>query len=303
MILSESPAARPADLWKADEMLEAVRSDKSFRVEADGRGAAGFAEQAPTVWRVPAPAAMVPAPSPPPPAAVAATPAAAPARVQRAAPVATPAIDASLLQQSRDAGYAEGLAAGREAMQAEMRPGLEKEKQAVKKLLTELRQALGDPRAYFAPLERLAVHLAEQLVRGELTLSSVAIRRLVENCLLEIDHRGEKLTLRLHPEDLEKFSQLLGELPEGVELRRDPGLGRGSVRLEMADGAIEDLIEHRLAALARSLLGAQAAGQIKYGEGGEDSEGGVRGLTHDDVAPQAAPRAVPRDADGDGSHS
>ncbi len=291
MILSELPVVRPGGLWQADELLGTVRGDKAFKAENDGRGAAGFAEQAPKVRSEPVAAAIVAQPPASAPALLSTTPAealAAPVLMPADARVATPAIemaiDNSLLQQQRDAGYAEGLEAGRQAMRVEMRTEIEKEKQAARKLLTELRNALGDSRTYFAPLEQLAVHLAGQLVRGELTLSSVAIRRLVENCLLEIDHRGEKVTLRLHPEDLEKFSLLPGELPEGVELRSDPALARGSVRLEMADGAIEDLIEHRLATLARS-LGVEAAAQIERGEGAQMHDEVARHDAGDDGSP------------------
>jgi len=171
-------------------------------------------------------------------------------------PVATAqaVVDEQMLAREREAGFKAGLAAARAQMQQE----IEGEKSAVKELLVAIQSSMADTRQFFAPLQRLAVHLAEQLVRGELTLSGQAIRRLVENCLMEFEHHGESLVLRLHPQDLEKFNSLQGELPNSVKLVADSSLGRGSVRIEMADGVIEDLIEHRLEALARSVLGADA---------------------------------------------
>ena len=170
-------------------------------------------------------------------------------------PVATAqtVVDEQMLAREREAGFQAGLAEAR----AQMRQEIDGEKAAIKELLAAIQSSMADTRQFFAPLQRLAVHLAEQLVRGELTLSGQAIRNLVENCLMEFEHRGEGLVLRLHPLDLEKFSSLHGELSDSVELVGDSSLGRGSVRIEMADGVIEDLIEHRLEALAKSVLGTE----------------------------------------------
>ena len=44
----------------------------------------------------------------------------------------------------------------------------------------------------FEPVSRLSVHIAEQLVRGELTVGPVAITRLVQGCLDAIEERIEK---------------------------------------------------------------------------------------------------------------
>ena len=167
-------------------------------------------------------------------------------------------IDGKLLEREREAGFEAGLAAAK----AQMREEIEVEKAAIRELVAAIRHSAADARQFFAPMERLAVHLAEQLVRGELTLSGQAIRRLVENCLTEFEHRGERLVLRLHPEDMDNFRSLEGELSDTVELVRDAGLARGSVRIEMADGVVEDLIEHRLEALAKSVLGPEAGAQF-----------------------------------------
>ena len=42
-----------------------------------------------------------------------------------------------------------------------------------------------------------------------------------------------------------------------MHMAGDPSLSRGSVRVEMDDGVVEDLIENRLDTLARSLLGPE----------------------------------------------
>ena len=209
-------------------------------------------------WEAPEQLPGAQAAQPPLPPSVEAAP---PEPVEPAPPplvVAPAVIDDKLLEREREAGFEAGLAAAR----AQMRQEIEVEKAAIRELVEAIRRSAADARQFFAPMERLAVHLAEQLVRGELTLSGQAIRRLVENCLTEFEHRGERLVLRLHPEDMDNFSSLEGELSDSVELVRDAGLARGSVRIEMSDGVVEDLIEHRLEALAKSVLGPAAGAQF-----------------------------------------
>jgi hypothetical protein len=43
----------------------------------------------------------------------------------------------------------------------------------------------------FEPVKRLALHISEQLVLAELTISGQAIERLVQRCLDEIDLHGQ----------------------------------------------------------------------------------------------------------------
>jgi hypothetical protein len=107
-----------------------------------------------------------------------------------------------------------------------------------------------------APLKKLALHLAEQLVRGELTLSGAAIERLTKEALTDLEQQGEgPIVVRLHPTDLEKFNrQLDGEL-EGIDLRGDRELTQGSVKVSIDDSAIEDLLDNRLNALSETVLG------------------------------------------------
>jgi flagellar biosynthesis/type III secretory pathway protein FliH len=171
-------------------------------------------------------------------------------------------VDEEMLARERESGYESGYEAGLAAARSQMRQEIESERAELKGLVAAIHSSISDARTFFAPMERLAVHLAEQLVRGELTLSGQAIRRLVENCLMELEHRGEKLVLRLNPEDMDNFSSLQGELSDKVELVRDSGMSRGSVRIEMADGVVEDLIEHRLEALAKSVLVPESGAQF-----------------------------------------
>ena len=167
--------------------------------------------------------------------------------------------EAALEQAKREAfedGYQRGLDEG-ESQWANARDSFAE-------LTESLREAQQDMTSFYDPLKKLALHLAEQLVRGELSQSSAVIERLITEALKDVEQQGEgPVILYLNPMDKEKFSvnlegDLGGEL-QNIDLRADPKLSQGSVRVSIDDSAIEDLLEHRLDSLAQSLLGQPMA--------------------------------------------
>lgn len=153
---------------------------------------------------------------------------------------------------ARQAGYEEGLAAAR----AELLASVEAQRAELSAFMESFREQTADAAKLFEPLKRLSLHLAQELVRGELNLSGDAIGRLVDACLLEIDRRtGRDVVLSLNPADLERWRTHAGTVLDGIETRGDASLSRGSVRLSVGETVIEDLIENRLQTLSRQLLG------------------------------------------------
>lgn len=156
-------------------------------------------------------------------------------------------------------GFEEGAAKTRRALEAE----LASERAALAALMDSIRVAALDPIALHAPLRRLAVHLAMELVRGELSISSDAIGRLIETCLAEIDRApGDHLVLALHPDDMQRWVTQPAVSLDRVELRSDPAVGPGSVRLSAGDTVIEDLLDHRLSSIATRVLGEGGAQRL-----------------------------------------
>ena len=178
------------------------------------------------------------------------------------------------MQQGQALGHAqglsEGIAQGEAQAQAESAQALANALAAQKTALTaELQEQLvllgqlhdtlrafsNDPQALFEPVKRLALHISEQLVLAELTLSGQAIERLVQRCLDEIDLHGQSaVTVELNPQDKARLEDLGAEVIKQMQLQAVPGLHPGSVRLVVNDSQIEDLIEHRLQAMANRLL-------------------------------------------------
>jgi flagellar biosynthesis/type III secretory pathway protein FliH len=156
--------------------------------------------------------------------------------------------------QAREEALQEGIALGeqqaREAMAAEMAAQRVLFETAAK----ELSALLNDSKKFFEPLKRLSVHVAEQLVLGELSASSKAVERLVQRCLDELDHPVQgAVVLELNPEDKVRLQEQAGDFIKGMRLEAVPNMQPGSVRVFANDTVVEDLVEHRLETLARSM--------------------------------------------------
>ena len=155
------------------------------------------------------------------------------------------------LQEGQEQGKAEGTIAAREAVAEEMLA----QRAVFEAAATELHALIEDPKKFFEPLKRLAVHIAEQVVLGELQTSSKGIERLVQRCLDELDHPVHgAVVLELNPEDKARLQEQGGEFIKGMRLEAVPDMQAGSVRVFANDTVVEDLVDQRIEGLARALL-------------------------------------------------
>ena len=169
-------------------------------------------------------------------------------------------------QAGYDAGYAEGMtagegagiskghAAGRSEGEAAVRAELADTLRLLTEAATQTKTLNDNPEQYFEPLKKLALHLAEELVRGELRQSPSAIERLIERSLEELEHPGKRVLVALHPDDLRAVEAHGAKLGAGLVLQSDKTLVRGSVRVSSNDAVVQDLIQTRLTTLANNVL-------------------------------------------------
>ncbi len=157
---------------------------------------------------------------------------------------------AALREQARLQGVQEGLQQAREEWEAERH----KEKEVLRHLGIELRGLQQDPQRFFEPLKRLSMHIAEQWVRGELHMSGQAVDQLIRQSLDQLEPAGQTVHVDLNPADLERLKALGEEAVAQLQLQADPQLREGSVRVRVNESTVQDLIEHRLEAMARKLL-------------------------------------------------
>lgn len=145
----------------------------------------------------------------------------------------------------------------KEQTASEIEAKVENTIQNYRELTKKIRTASTRVSEFFEPLSRLSVHIAEQLVRGELNVGPVAITRLVQGCLDAIEERASEKepVLKMHPADLEMFLRGFDGEPVGVSLLPDDRLARGDVSLQMDHSVIDDLLAHRLEEIAQYVFG------------------------------------------------
>lgn len=169
-------------------------------------------------------------------------------------------------EKGKAQGLEDGIAQGIEQGERQVREAMEQEVATQCEVLSQvaegLHDLLQDPQRFFHPLKRLALNMAQQIVKHELSTSPQAIDALVQNCLNELDHpiKGA-VVVELNPKDKKLLETLTSASLQGVHLEGVPQLASGSVRVIANDMVVEDLIEHRLEALARGLALKEIASQ------------------------------------------
>ena len=162
------------------------------------------------------------------------------------------------LEKGKAQGLEDGIARGIEQGERQAREAMEQEVATQCEVLSQVSEGLHDlmqdPQRFFNPLKRLALNMAQHIAKHEISISPHAIDALVQNCLNELDHpiKGA-VVVELNPQDKKLLETLSTASLQGVHLEAVPQLASGSVRVIANDMVVEDLIENRLEALARSL--------------------------------------------------
>lgn len=181
------------------------------------------------------------------------------------------ALDEQLAEHIRNKAFNEGLQQGLREGEAQAMERLRSQTEAqqqqqfqdLQALLERLNASVAslrqEPDTLYEPLKRLALHLAEELVLGELQAGAEAIDRLVQRCVDELQAaQNANVCVELHPRDLQSLQsrpELEADRPNQWRWEANDSLLPGSVRVRVDDSTVTDLIEHRLQSLAQSLLG------------------------------------------------
>ena len=168
------------------------------------------------------------------------------------------------LEQGREEGKALGLSEGEAQARQAAAEEMTAQRVVFENAAQELHALIDDPKKFFEPLKRLALHVAEQVVLGELQTSTLAIERLVQRCLDELDHPVHgAVVLELNPADKERLQAQGSEMIKGMRLEAIADMKPGSVRVFANDTVVQDLVEHRLASLAQGMQVDEAAWRDK----------------------------------------
>ncbi len=253
--------AATAPGWVASPLLRGQNSPRFVRVAWDEKRADGFGP-----WRIGQaadPTVVAPEPEPAPPAEEPPLPVEAEQPVDLV-PLDETSVSTEELIRLEVAAYERGLAEGRAQALADTEAERARDRELLRNLAIECKSLSEHPERLSEPLRRLALHLAEQLLRVELQTSGAAIAQLVEQLVAQLDG-ADPVVVHLSPSDWERVQAMQGEPQPGMQWHSDPELRPGSVRVRANDTAVEDLIEHRLEALADQLLLAPQA-RAKVGQ-------------------------------------
>jgi hypothetical protein len=154
----------------------------------------------------------------------------------------------------KSAAFEQGRAAGLAAAQAAQEAEMAHDKALLRNLAQSLNELIEHPDSLHEPLKRLAIHLAKELVRGELSISGQAIDRLIRRCLSEIDHAGKPVVVLLNPGDRQRLREREHALEALLKVEEHERISSGSVEVRVGDAIVQDLIETRLQSLARAVL-------------------------------------------------
>ena len=201
--------------------------------------------------------------------------------------VAVDSVSAEEREQELNAAKTQAFAEGQAQGQAEARQSMRVEAEEMSaelnimlrdefsEFLTAVEENLVDGQNLFDPLKKLALTLAEQIARAELTHNDESIRRFIERSIAEIEpSQLTKLVLHVSTAWHERLqSEPLQTVVQNYEVRVDDKLSVGSIRLTIQDTTIEDLIERRIGQLSEQLFTPSPISedqQLLFPEEGDD---------------------------------
>ena len=158
----------------------------------------------------------------------------------------------SRLDQARREAFAEGLAAGRQQVEEQVRPAIEGLSQALADLARLKDQMRNEATV---DLVRLAVSIATRVIHREAVVDPDALSGLVKAAFAKVQSR-EISRVRIHPtlEGLVKKSLGQCKAPNNLVLVADPGLKPGEIFFETSQGTLDASVETQLREIERGLI-------------------------------------------------
>jgi len=202
----------------------------------------------PSTWR---PALSSPVEPPPDPVVAAVVPDDGPLLLVKARVAELELMVEKRAKESRDAGYREGLTAGKTQGSAEVKPVIEQLVQSIHQL-SEYRPTLRLQAE--ADIVRLALAIARRVVNRELSTDPESILGLVKVALGKL-RLPEVLRVRVHPNYLETVKGMLARLNgcEHIEIAGDPSIGLGGLLFEATRGEFDASVDTQLKEIERGL--------------------------------------------------
>jgi flagellar assembly protein FliH len=159
-------------------------------------------------------------------------------------------IEAAAYEEGRQRGHADGMAAGRDAMQRQverLRALIEQIARPLATLDDEVERALVD----------LACAVARRVLDEELRTAPERVATLARCALAALPADIRDIRLYLHPDDATLLRGELQPPPEAMSFRifNDPALARGDCRVQTESAYLDARLDARIALAADALSG------------------------------------------------
>ena len=156
------------------------------------------------------------------------------------------------IDQARREAFAEGLMAGRQQAEEQIRPAVGGVAQALQ-TLAGLREELREQATQ--ELVHLAVSIAARVIHREVSIDQDALSGLVKAAFAKLQSR-ELNRVRMHPalEALVRRTLEQCGSPKNLILTSDPALGPGDVFFETSQGILDASVETQLREIDRGLI-------------------------------------------------
>ena len=156
------------------------------------------------------------------------------------------------LDQARREAFAEGLAAGRQQAEEQMRPAVQGLAQTLDSL-ARLRESIREEAT--ADLVHLSISIAARVIHREVAVDPDALTGLVRAAFSKIQSR-EINRVRMHPalEGLVRKSLEQSGAPKNLVLTADPSLKPAEVFFETSQGILDASVDTQLREIERGLI-------------------------------------------------
>jgi flagellar assembly protein FliH len=150
--------------------------------------------------------------------------------------------------EARDAGHAEGFAAGHEEARADLAPAAAALAESLRQL-AQLHAEAAD--RVEGEAVQLSVQIAEKVVGGTVSVQPERLLDVVRGALRTIVER-ERVSVQVHPDDLDLLRESMAEVTgslggiEHFEVQEERRVGRGGAILRTSFGEVDARIETKL---------------------------------------------------------
>ena len=220
-----------------------------------GRDDAGATER----WQAPEVGALLEEPAEPEAAAEPAPGEEPPAEAEPETSTLDPEELERLRQEAREEGYQAGFEQGREEGQSAGQAAVDQEADRFRQIIDALERPLAElDREVEDQLTRLAVVLAQQLVRRELHQHPDEIIPVIREASSLLPVAEREVRVRVNPEDAQVIRDRLNleaDNEAGWVLEEDPAISPGGCVVRSGKAQVDARLEKRLAELAARVLG------------------------------------------------